>query len=238
MELHLPFTITPQPDDATCGPSCLHAVYRYYGDDLPLAQVVEEVHTIPGGGTLAVMLGCHALRRGYRADLFTYNLMVFDPTWFADRTVDIAAKLAAQAEVKLDQPRLQQATPAYLEFLQLGGRIRFEDLTASLIRKYVNRGDPIITGLSSTYLYRAAREYGETTMVDDDIRGEPSGHFVVLCGYDRAEKRVMIADPYRQSFPGGEHHYPVTTNRVLIAIMLGVITYDANLLIIRPPVRT
>ena len=25
-----------QPDDSTCGPTCLHAVYRYHGDDVPL----------------------------------------------------------------------------------------------------------------------------------------------------------------------------------------------------------
>jgi len=38
------------------------------------------------GGTLAVNLANHALRRGYRALIVTYNLTVFDPSWFrADR---------------------------------------------------------------------------------------------------------------------------------------------------------
>ncbi|MCI0655805.1 MAG: cysteine peptidase family C39 domain-containing protein, partial [Acidobacteria bacterium] len=72
--------IQRQPDDTTCGPTCLHAVYRYHGDEIPLAQVIQEVPAEPGGGTHAVCLACHALRRGYRARIYTYNLQAFDPT--------------------------------------------------------------------------------------------------------------------------------------------------------------
>ena len=41
MEAKLQFDILPQPDDCTCGPTCLHAVYRYFGDEIPLTQVVR-----------------------------------------------------------------------------------------------------------------------------------------------------------------------------------------------------
>ena len=30
-----------QPDEVSCGPTCLHSVYRFYGDELPLAQGIE-----------------------------------------------------------------------------------------------------------------------------------------------------------------------------------------------------
>ena len=235
METRFPFEITPQPDDATCGPSCLHAVYRYYGDILPLEQVIAEVPSLEGGGTLAVQMACHALKRGYRATIYTYNLHVFDPTWFKEETeVDIPAKLGEQARHKTDDPKLQFATPAYIEFLKRGGVLRFEDLTAALIRKYLNRRIPLITGLSSTYLYRAAREAGEGPLVDDDVRGYPSGHFVVVCGYDREARKALVADPYARNPMSGEKKYVVDINRVLIAVLLGVITYDANVLIVRP----
>ena len=72
-------TMQPQPDDMTCGPTCLHAVYRYFDDDVPLEQVVGEASMLDEGGTLAVLLGCHAQRRGYEASIYTYNLDVFDP---------------------------------------------------------------------------------------------------------------------------------------------------------------
>lgn len=45
--------IETQPDTTTCGPTCLHAVYRHFGDQIALA-------------------------RGYRATIHTWNLEVFD----------------------------------------------------------------------------------------------------------------------------------------------------------------
>ena len=56
--------ILTQPDDSTCGPTSLHAVYQYFDDDISLDQVIAEVSFLQEGGTLAVMLGCHALQ-GY-----------------------------------------------------------------------------------------------------------------------------------------------------------------------------
>lgn len=70
----LDLEMLPQPNDTTCGPTCLQAVYRYYGDDVGLGEVIAQVPSLTAGGTLAVMLAGHALRRGYRATIYTYNL--------------------------------------------------------------------------------------------------------------------------------------------------------------------
>ena len=232
METRLKLEMLPQPDDWTCGPTCLHAVYRYYGDDVALGEVVEECPQIEGGGTLAVLLGCHALKRGYEATLYSYNLQVFDPTWFTPEAPHLAEKLRAQAEAK-DVPKLRLETEAYLEFLRRGGRVRMHDLNAPLIRHYLDRQVPILTGLSATYLYRMPREFGPNDD-HDDIRGEPAGHFVVLCGFDRATRDVLIADPLWPNPFAVDHSYVQGLDRVLSAIMLGIVTYDANLLIVRP----
>jgi len=233
MSSRLHLEILSQPDDTTCGPTCLHAIYQYYGDDISLPQVIREVRKLRNGGTLAVYLACHALRRGYQATIFTYNLHMFDPTWFAaEQKIDLAEKLRAQAAVKT-QHRLQVATAGYLEFLELGGRLRYADLTTSLIRKYLKRSIPILTGLSSTYLYRMVREYGELG-VDDDVRGFPAGHFVVLCGYDSTSRNVLVADPYHLNPVGEGQYYEIDIGRALGAILLGVLTHDANFLLIEP----
>lgn len=232
MAAPLELQILPQPDDETCGPTCLHAVYRYLGDAIPLATVIDEVSRLEGGGTLAVMLANHALRRGYRATIYTYSLQMFDPTWFGPPVADLRTKLLSQAAAKQDQ-KLRVATGAYVDFLQLGGVVRFEDLTTRLIRRYVAAGTPVVTGLSSTYLYRATREYGSEN-VEDDVRGLPAGHFVVLCGYDKERRTVHIADPLHPNPLGLGNVYAVAIERVLCAILLGVLTYDANLLVIEP----
>jgi hypothetical protein len=227
--------ILSQPDDTTCGPTALHAVYRYYGDDVAIDEVIREVPMLEDGGTLAVMLGCHALARGFAATVFTYNLQMFDPTWFQN-DVDNAAlaqRLRAQADAKQDV-KLQTATLAYLEFLRLGGQVRFQDLTGGMLRRFLARGRPILTGLSATYLYQKAREIGATNEADD-VRGEPVGHFVVLSGYDKHNGTVTVADPYHSNPLSEGHYYQIAIDRVIASILLGVLTYDANLLLVRPP---
>jgi hypothetical protein len=230
--VRLPVRILPQPDELTCGPTCLHAIYRYWGDDDSLESVIARMHRLEHGGTFAVFLACDALRRGYRATIYTYNVTVFDPTWFRDPGVDLADRLRRQREVKLDW-RLQHATAGYLEFLALGGRLRLADLSRMLIRGILRRGVPILTGLSSTFLYRAVREYGEDGR-RDDVRGLPVGHFVIIAGYDATSRSALVADPYQPNPYGGTHEYWLREERVGASVLLGIVTHDANLLVIHP----
>jgi hypothetical protein len=240
----LPISISPQPDDVTCGPTCLQSVYRYFGEEVPLEELIATVPTLPaeagGRGTLAVMLGCHALRRGYHAQLHSLNLNVFDPTWFprdASRPGDpdvLREKLRLQAAVKAPtDAKLGVATIWYLEFLDRGGEICLGEMSSRLIGRWLTQGQPILTGLSSTYLYHHIREYGPNDD-DDDIRGVPQGHFVVLIGHDHARRTVLVADPLGDRSTFGTHVYEVSMARLVGAIMLGVLTYDGNLLIIHP----
>lgn len=231
----LRFRILPQPDWTTCGPTCLHAVYRYYGEKIDLRQVVRDTPQWERGGTLNVLLGLHALRRGYDATLYTYNLKVFDPSWFRNgrlATTDLERKLKKQAESKVSR-KLRAATPAYLDFIKLGGEIRLCDLTHSLIRSLLKRGLPVLTGLNATYLYRCRREWGPHNRFDA-IRGEPMGHFVVLCGYESRSRRVQVADPLQPNPVSSRRKYFVGIERLLCAILLGIVTYDGNLLVIQP----
>jgi hypothetical protein len=72
----LRLSVLPQPNNTTCGPTCLHAVYRYWEYELPLQEVIDTVEPLPEGGTLAVRLAIHALRRNFRAEIYTYNLQI------------------------------------------------------------------------------------------------------------------------------------------------------------------
>jgi hypothetical protein len=235
MTAKLYLDILPQPDNITCGPTCLHAIYRYFGDEIPLHQVVSEVPQLATGGTLAVYLAVHALRRGYKATIYSYNLQIFDPTWASARSEEIAEKLKLQASFKKADPGLEVATKGYLEFLELGGELRFEVLTAGLIRRYLKRSLPVLSGLSATYLYNSAREYSEgNDLILDDIRGKSMGHFVVLAGYDKQDRTVLIADPFLPNPVSSGQYYRVNILRLVCAIMLGTLTFDGDLLIIKP----
>jgi hypothetical protein len=238
MITRLNFDIMRQPDNVTCGPTCLHAIYSYHDDPVPLQTVISEVPQMQSGGTLAVHLACHALRRGYAATIYPYDLKIFDPTWDGIPRAEMARRLQIQLAFKKHLPEFEAVTEAYLQFLELGGRLRFGVLTAALVRRYLKKSIPILTGLSATYLYNSAREIDSgKDLVYDDVRGESTGHFVVLAGYNKADRSVLIADPLLPNPLASRPYYPVNIYRLICAIILGVLTYDGNLLIIREKKR-
>ncbi|MBL6446973.1 peptidase-C39 like family protein [Fulvivirga sp. 29W222] len=236
----LDLNIKAQPDDVTCGPTCLHGVYQYYDDNVSLRQVIDEVKQLASGGTIAVLLGNHALKRGYNATIYTYNLGTFDPSWFKKR-VDLTDKLKEQVKAKPEDEKLQVATAGYLQFLSNGGTIKFEELTPNLIKYFLTKKIPILTGLSSTYLYESPRETGEFIIGTgeyviryDDVNGAPTGHFVIINGFNQEKRLAFIADPLDPNPISEKQYYKVSFHKLINSIMLGVMTYDANLLIIYP----
>lgn len=230
-------SIQSQPDGSTCGPTALHAVYRYYGSTCTLEEVIQSVERTTSGGSLAAYLGKDALERGFNASIYVNNLKVFDPSWFKQgqpRQEYLVNKLELQLKVKHDL-ELVQASHAYINFLKLGGEVKFELLNQQLLAHYFNQSIPILTGLSATYLYQSARYvYIGDEAHHNDIEGTPCGHFVVLCGYDDSHQHVIVADPHEENPLSSRHFYEVNIHRLINAIMLGVLTYDANLLILTP----
>lgn len=234
--LHVP--IHTQPDDETCGPTSLHAIYQFYGLHLPLEQIIQEVERTISGGTLAPLLGLHAIKNGFTSTLYVNNLNLFDPSWFKHghaSAVFLIRKLQAQ-RAHQKEPATLRASIAYEQFLSLGGIIRFKTLSIQLLKQYFKQNTPILTGLSATYLYQCPRErFTETgESIYDDIEGKPCGHFVVLCGYDDKKRLVVVADPHRANPISHDNYYKVSISRLLNSILLGVYTFDANLLIIQP----
>ena len=222
--------IQSQPDDITCGPTCLHAVYSYFDYHISLGKLITEVSNLENGGTLAVFLGIDALKRGFSARIITYNLMVFDPSWIKYEKDKLIEKLHALYENRTSR-KLRTAIKAYIKYLELGGEVSFEMLDMALLKKYFSMNLPLLTGVSATYLYESKREYSSgSTTVYDDIKGEPTGHFIVLQGID-GKNCVLVADPYADNVQK-KNYYSIDAQRLINSILLGVVTYDANLLVI------
>jgi hypothetical protein len=232
MDIELPISIRRQPDYTTCGPTSLHAVYQCFQDPISLEQVIAEVPKNPEGGTLAVHLALHALRRGYDANISVFNVSVWDPTWFREG-VDLFAKVRARFEAKgtASDPKIASALRSFEEFLELGGRYRWQDLTPRYIGAILRRGLPILCGVNATYLYQCAREKDDKV---DDVAGDPFGHFLVVCGYHSGKHTVSIADPLQDNPLHGSKYYEVGLYRFIGSVFLGAATDDANFLIIQP----
>ena len=232
----LPLQRFLQPDDVTCGPTCLLKVYDFYGIETDLGSVVGEIARNDDGGTLAVYLAIAAVRRGFRSRIYSYDLRIFDPTWKGLDVPTLTRKLRARLPY-LRQPKARRAAEAYLEYLRLGGTIGFRELTPRLLREILDRDHPILAGLSATYLYQMPRErhHPEThLLLDDDVAGDPVGHFIVVSGYERWGRRFVVRDPSEHVPVSDDGRFLVDAQRLINAILLGDLTYDAVLLELWP----
>lgn len=222
-----------QRNDVSGGPTCLLQVYRFYGDLTDFQDILEVVKRGEDGGTLAVHLGAVALHHGYEARIWSWNLRIFDPTWRRLETGGLRAKLRARA-ARTHERTLRDALLAYDEFLCDGGRVVFGlDLTPDLLVRLIDRGHPILTGCSATHLYQQIRERPHDNG-DDDLAGEPVGHFVVVAGYGRSGSTFSVRDPHPGAPFGGNGCTTVPAQRLINAILLADATYDAVLLELWP----
>lgn len=232
----LDFIMTTQPNDETCGATCLHSIYHYYGLNISLDRVIAEVERSRSGGTLGAYLGCHALKQGFKCTIYVNNVRFFDPTWFKNSGAPqelLISKLKAQCKFKHAKDFVQ-VSKAFENYLSLGGEVRFKTIDLNTFKEYFKKNIPILTGLSATYLYRSARECYTSDGVSyyDDLQGQPCGHFVVLCGYSDKRSHIHIADPYRENPFTHDNYYHVSIQRTINAIMMGALTYDAVMLMI------
>jgi len=95
----------------------------------------------------------------------------------------------------------------------------------------------VLAGLSATYLYRYSRERWDALTsrpTDDDVRGEPTGHFVVISGYEQWGRRLVVRDPFEHVPNSDDGRLLVDAERLTNAILLGDVTYDAVLLEVWP----
>ena len=90
-------------------------------------------------------LSVHALQRGYEVTTWVCNVRHMDPTWFQQPT-DLLAKLKARAAAKnfADDPRYGPAMEAVEQYLELGGKLVWGDLTPELIAKQMGNGTPLL----------------------------------------------------------------------------------------------
>ena len=226
--------ILPQPDDVTCGPTSLHAIYHHYGYQLSLHRLISEIEMLEGGGTLGVFLGLDALKRGFDATIHSVNLEIFDPTWVNLSMEALADKLRQEYAAK-HRAKLRVAIKAYLRFIELGGIVSLKDFKPGLFDRYFKKNVPLIAGVSTTFLYQSKREYtnSDNMSVFDDIHGDPMGHFVVVYG-ENEEKKFLIADPDCTNPIAHDHYYAVERNRLVHSILLGILTYDSLILAVQP----
>ena len=227
--MKLEVSVSTQPDDESCGITCLQAIYDYYGEETTFARLQSEIEHWHTGGTVSVNLARHALTHGYSAEIYTYNIKIFDPTWKHLPSKDLANKLKLRQK-KSRSKKQKKIIGFYQDFIRKGGSVKFDDLDEALLDRLFAKRRPIICGLSATYLYQNMRETPANE--ENDIVGHPVGHFVVVSEWDAKTRHVTIHDPLRKNAISQTGTYRLPFTKFTNAVMLGILTYDENLLVI------
>lgn len=227
--------IEHQPDDVTCGPVALQAVYKYWNDIISIDKVIDEVECIDAdGGTTDALLGLHALQRGYSVCIYPSNLNIFDPTWGTGHKADgfITSRLKERIKYAPDA-KTRRVIDAYIRFTEAGGEICIRNLDDILEYYLKCNCYPTICAVSSTALYNCSRDlFDGNVSHPDDTYGDPCGHFVIATSMDDVNKKVEIADPYAYGDIG--NNYTVDFGWLMKSIYLGVSTFDGSLISIKP----
>lgn len=234
--VRLPVPRLVQPDDVSCGPTALTAVLQFHGAKLDLPAVRSATPVNPDGGTLAPHLGRAALSFGFAVRAHPLALKVFDPTWRGLPREALRDRVGRRLQTR-PEGRERRVHEAWLGFLDAGGEVALGELRASELVGAIDRGHPLICGLCVTWLYQHARELPDDNQIDD-IEGQPVGHFVVICGYERGGAKFVVADPWPQPpFAHDDGLYVVSRRRLTQAILLGDATHDAVLVEVLPGAR-
>jgi hypothetical protein len=229
-EISYDIKINSQPTDTTCGPTCLSSIYAFLKKPIPLKKTISEVRYLDTGGTMGEALAINALENGLKATVYTHNLNVFDPTWFRMNKKTLIKKLKKQARAPKTL-KIRKSSKLYIDFLKLGGKVKFESLTIDFLHQTLLDKGSVIVGLSSTYLYMCKRERNDDNEFDD-VLGSPQGHFVILAGMTKDGSQVEVFDPLEDNPISKTNNYRVDTTLFINSILIGAITYDANIIVI------
>jgi hypothetical protein len=210
-------------------PDLLAQVYRFLGYERAVDEVISDTRRNADGGTLGVYLGISALRNGFRPTIYTYNLRIFDPTWRRLSPPEISGKLRERRRFVRSR-RLKRAIAAYVEYLGMGCRVPVFRARCGFLVGLLQTGHPILTGFERNVplWVRSRTQRG----VRRRFAASPRGISSSCAGYYPRSDRFVVRDPSSNIPFSRNGKYTVEARRLIAAILLGDVTYDANLLVL------
>lgn len=174
----------------SCGPSSVQQVLYYYGIKKDLKEIMENMKLFDKGGTSDDgALGDYMLKQGFNVRIYTIDTKKFDPSWSKLGRKELLKKLKKSKDVSRGFKKY--AYEVLIDFLKHGGKIEFKPISLAMIKKYLDRGIPLLAGVDDSLLYGVKRS--RKTFYDDDIKGKVWGHELVLAGYKK--DKLLVVDP-------------------------------------------
>ncbi|MBD3362355.1 hypothetical protein GF362_01395 [Candidatus Dojkabacteria bacterium] len=220
--------IKQKADSSACGPSCLQAIYKYYGKDLKLKMILEDLHIDKDTSTYVSQLARHLNTNHLSTTLISSNPFVVSPDWKAKPKKVVIKELKEWILHHFNKGKVENIwikEALYLLFyLQEGGNLKISNITTDLIDKYLEDQNLILCCLAENWIW-GKRKISKVVEYDN-IKGHVNGHFVIV--YDKNKGDYQISDPYPTSIENKEGLYAINKEELLTATL----TWSHEILIV------
>ena len=209
MELCVP-RVVQRPQE--CEPACLAMVLAHGGVSIDMDALIQETATPRKYKDWEYLHGVAALRRGLRAYIVTRDPLLYDPSWAPlapaqwvnrfRRRVEWVREETAAGRGEAFPWFFEAAHETALGFLDAGGEVVLRAPSLPLIAAVLSGGVPVIAPIQGALFYGDRFHQRH----QDEIRGMPYGHVVVLAGWAGAAgtvSRLLVVDPSADSKVSG-----------------------------------
>lgn len=197
----------------SCGPSSIQQILHYYGIEKSLKEIMNEMKLFDSGGTSSDgAMGDYLLKQGFKVRIYTLDTKMFDPTWFKLSKKDLKKKLMEAH--KISRGFKKYSYNSFIEFLDHGGKIEFKVITLKEIKEILNMIFPLMAGVDDSSLYSFKRS--RKTFHDDEFKGKPWGHELVIAGYKK--DKIFVVDPFPRNPFSKDGKYFVDAEKLLANI--------------------
>jgi len=186
MKLDVPYI---KQEKNMCGPSSLQQVLEYYGRKISLKDILANVKMFPFG-TPPPYLAIGAKKLGYKVRLISFDVNYVDPSWKNSPKNEIIEKLKKRLPT-IKNRIINRRTKGLIMALESGVELDIKIPSEKILIKYMKRGIPPIITLSYNVLHDYKRKLNDKL---DDVKGLPTGHYVVVSGYD--DNNFIVTDPF------------------------------------------
>jgi len=114
-----------------CSPYSFKQVFSYYNDEVDINELKKESQSRIDAGTWFSLPVLFAKKRGYRVDVYSNYLGVFDPTWSKLSKKEMAKKLMQRYQFKKKE---KGQYIGLVEFLKKGGNLYLKPITKEVIK--------------------------------------------------------------------------------------------------------
>ncbi len=185
-----------------CAQASAAQIISYYGLNKSLEEIKQEVPVYIDSdgrkyGTSLGHIATYFQKLGFKTKLHSSDIIIFDRSWQEINSEELAKKLSERTPfIKhgiYDEATIKVIVDGYSQYLASGGQISLPLVDTAYILKYLQQG-PLYMVVSYNSLNNCPKYDFSGDPIQDDIKGIPTTHAIVISGYQDGQFEIVDPD--------------------------------------------